>query len=109
MEKRKRGPIVVGVPEPVFPPPLHPPRRQAHKKKITYPRPPHDTCSIPGHSTVSAHGVERSMNAPAHRLAWILTAHMLDGLDGLSVEDLCIDRCRRCTLGRSAGRGARYA
>jgi hypothetical protein len=41
VEKRKRGPIVVGVSEPVFPPPLHPPRRQAHKKKITYPCPPH--------------------------------------------------------------------
>jgi hypothetical protein len=75
VEKWKRGPIVVGVPEPVFPPPLRPPRRQAHKKRLLTLAPHTSTCSIPGHSTVSAHGVERSMNAPAHRLAWNVLAY----------------------------------
>jgi hypothetical protein len=58
-----------------FPLPPLPPRRQAHDRKLPSQAPLTSTCPVPGHSTVSAHGVERSMNAPAHRLAWNVLAY----------------------------------
>jgi hypothetical protein len=75
VEKWKRGPIVVGVPEPVFPPATtcHL-RRQAHDRKLPCPPPPTDTHTSktrPVHKleTAHSHDVEWPTNTPAKRLA----------------------------------------